>query len=193
MTSRERIDPVVTDRLILRNWRHGDREPFAALNADPEVMRHLPGVRTRAASDAMVDRLAAAIARDGYGLWAVEVADAGDFVGFTGMTAADATFPCAPAVEIGWRLARHAWGHGYATEAARACLEVAFDRLKLPELVSVTAPANVRSQAVMRRLGMTRDPSEDFDLPSAPGGRAVLYRLEAASWRRSLSEGGAAG
>jgi ribosomal-protein-alanine N-acetyltransferase len=170
-----------TERLVMRQWRPADREPFAALNADPEVMRYFPGILTRADSDAVVDRLAAALDREGYGLWALEIIETGEFIGFTGIQVPSFDAPFMPATEIGWRLARSAWGHGYATEAARAAADFAFTALGLDELLSFTTPANSRSQAVMRRIGMTRDPAGDFDHPRIPPGhplrRHVLYRL----------------
>ncbi|MDT0303785.1 GNAT family N-acetyltransferase [Streptomonospora wellingtoniae] len=172
-----------TARLLLRGWRAADREPFARLNADPAVMEHFPQVLTRRESDAAADRIAAHLAEHGFGLWAVEVAATGGFVGFTGLQRA--VFPAhfTPAVEVGWRLARHAWGRGYATEAARAAAAFGFDDCGLAEIVSFTVPANVRSRAVMRRLGMRHSSTDDFDHPSLPEGhplkRHVLYRLGA--------------
>lgn len=170
-----------TERLLLRQWRPQDREPFAELNADPEVMHHFPSVLDRAASDAVAERIEATIADLGYGFWAVE--DRGGFIGFVGLVPArfDAAFT--PATEIGWRLARHAWGHGYATEAARATVAYGFGPLGLPELVSFTAAGNTRSRAVMERLGMTHDADGDFGHPNVPANhvlrRHVLYRLAA--------------
>jgi ribosomal-protein-alanine N-acetyltransferase len=170
-----------TERLILREWRPGDREPFAAMNADPEVMRHFPAPLNRAESDAFIERMTAGLAERGYGLWAVEVRDTGELIGFTGLQPANFEAHFTPAVEIGWRLARSAWGHGYATEAARAAVVYGFGPGGLHEIMSWTVPANVRSQAVMRRLGMTHDPADDFDHPRIPAGsplrRHVLYRL----------------
>ena len=167
-----------TRRLVLRPWTDADREPFAAMGRDPEVMRYFPGLLDRAASDAFVDRCMQRFADCGWGLWVV---DEGGFRGFTGLNPAPDALPCAPAVEVGWRLARDAWGHGYATEAAQAALSYGFEELGLGEIVSFTATLNARSIAVMQRLGMTRDPSEDFDHPALPGGhplrRHVLYRL----------------
>ncbi|WP_310738109.1 GNAT family N-acetyltransferase [Microbispora sp. H10949] len=170
--------PIRTDRLVLRRWREEDKEPFAALNADPVVMEHFPATLTREESDTFVERIEAAFDERGFGLWAVE-AD-GVFIGFTGLQVPRFAAHFTPCVEIGWRLARSAWGHGYATEAARASLEHGFGTLGLTEVVSFTAVPNLRSQAVMRRLGMTRDPGEDFDHPVLPEGhplrRHVLYR-----------------
>lgn len=170
-----------TERLLLRRWRDGDLEPFAALNADPEVMEHFPAPLTRAESDALVARTEAAFDEVGYGLWAVEVKAWGAFVGFTGLVRQ--TFPAhfTPAVEVGWRLARSAWGHGYATEAATAALGYGFDVVGLDEIVSMTAAINVRSQRVMQRIGMSRDEGDDFVHPNLPADSPlqphVLYRL----------------
>ncbi len=167
-----------TERLLLRPWRDSDRDPWAALNADPEVMAHFPSVLTRVEADAAFDRISAAIDERGWGLWAVDID--GAFLGFTGLQPVPSDLPFAPALEVGWRLARSAWGHGYATEAAQAALEVAFEELKRDEVVSMTAATNERSRRVMERLGMTRDASDDFDHPRVPEGplrRHVLYRL----------------
>lgn len=172
---------VETERLLLREWREDDLEPFAALNADPVVMEHFPSTLTREASDALVDRINAHFAEHGYGLWALEVGDTGEFIGFTGL--AWQTYPAhfTPAVEVGWRLQRSAWGHGYASEAARAALAVGFENAGLDEIVSLTAVTNVRSQRVMQRIGMTRDPADDFLHPNVPDGHRVqphvLYRI----------------
>ena len=169
-----------TARLLLRQWREEDREPFAALNADPIVMEHFPSTMTRADSDAYVDRVMETIAERGWGTWAVEVIATREFIGFVGLNVPRFEAHFTPAVEIGWRLARRAWGHGYATEAARAVLAFAFDELELDEVVSFTTPANTRSRRVMERIGMTRDPADDFDHPNVTVERVkphVLYRL----------------
>ncbi|WP_037559233.1 GNAT family N-acetyltransferase [Spirillospora albida] len=172
-----------TQRLLLRQWRDTDREPFAAMNADPHVMEHFPAPLSRTDSDALADRAAAAIERDGWGLWALEIIETGAFIGFTGLNVPAYDAPFMPATEIGWRLARTAWGHGYATEAARAALAYAFGELALEEVVSFTTTGNHRSRAVMERIGMTRDPRDDFDHPLLPEGhplrRHVLYRITA--------------
>src|SRR4051794_9878260 len=133
-------------------------------------MEHFPSTLTRAASDALVERIRAQFDEHGYGLWAVEVRATGSFIGFTGL--AWQTFPAhfTPAVEVGWRLRRTAWGHGYASEAARAALEFGFTQVGLDEIVSMTAVTNVRSQRVMERIGMSRDPADDFDHPNVPEG-----------------------
>jgi ribosomal-protein-alanine N-acetyltransferase len=170
-----------TDRLLLRRWRDADREPFARLNADPKIVRLLPAPLTRAESDALVDRIEREFGERGFGLWAVEIVDGGRFAGFVGLHVPRFRAHFTPAVEIGWRLARDAWGRGYATEAARAALAFGFGTVGLEEIVSFTVPANARSRAVMERLGMTRDPADDFDHPALRAGHPlrphVLYRL----------------
>ncbi|MEO3782744.1 GNAT family N-acetyltransferase [Actinocorallia sp. B10E7] len=176
-----------TERLLVRRWREEDRGPFAELNADPEVMEHFPAALTRAESDATVDRLESRIQEDGFGFWALEVAGSGEFVGFTGMARTRFDSHFTPSVEIGWRLSRGSWGLGYASEAARAVLEYGFTEVGLDEIVSFTAVANLRSQAVMRRIGMVRDEDGDFEHPLVPEGHPlrlhVLYRLTAGRWK----------
>ncbi|MFG1612066.1 GNAT family N-acetyltransferase [Nonomuraea wenchangensis] len=175
-----------TARLLLRPWRPSDLEPFAALNADPSVMEHFPAILSRAESDRLAAASDDAIARQGWGRWALELQETGEFIGFTGLHRPAFEAPFLPAVEIAWRLSRRAWGHGYATEAATAALDFAFDRLGLEEVVSFTATVNTRSSAVMERLGMIHDPVGDFDHPVLPPGhrlrRHVLYRLTASHW-----------
>lgn len=152
---------IETPRLILRTWDERDRAPFAAMNSDPDVMHDLGGPIARAASDDKFDRFAAGFARDGVSRWVVENRD-GRFLGYTGVVFRAQHTPLGPHHEIGWRLVRDAWGHGYATEAAKAALADAFARVKLTEILSYTAPDNLRSQAVMARLNLQRDPSRDF-------------------------------
>jgi RimJ/RimL family protein N-acetyltransferase len=170
-----------TDRLLLRQWREPDLEPFARLNADPVVMEHFPAPQSRAESDAAARRFQTTIERDGYGLWALEVRGGDDFIGFVGLAVPRWDLPFMPCTEIGWRLARSAWGNGYATEAALAVLDCAFGTIGLDQVVSFTATTNLRSQRVMERIGMHRDPGEDFDHPALPEGhrlrRHVLYRI----------------
>jgi RimJ/RimL family protein N-acetyltransferase len=170
-----------TERLILRRWRDSDREPFARLNADPEVMRHFLRPLTREESDAFVDRIEARFVERRYGLWAVERREDAAFFGFTGLAYHDFEAPFTPCVEVGWRFDRLAWGHGYATEAAREALRVGFVEAGLDEIVSFTSPLNAASVRVMERIGMHRDPADDFDYPTIPVGhplrRHVLYRL----------------
>lgn len=172
---------LTTPRLLLRQWREADRAPFADLNADPEVMAHFPSLLTRAESDALAERIAAGLSEWGWGLWAVEVADTGEFAGFIGINRTLFEAPFTPAVEIGWRLARAHWGQGLATEGARAALDHGFGSLGLDEIVSFTVPGNRRSQRVMEKLGMHRDPADDFEHPSIAAGdplrRHLLYRL----------------
>lgn len=175
-----------TDRLLLRRWRDSDRDPFAALNADPIVMGHFPARLTRAESDAMVDRIEAGFRTRGFGNWAVEVSGVADFIGYVGLSVPSYDTPFMPAVEVGWRLDHRYWGKGYATEGARAALAFGFREAGLDEIVSFTVPANVRSWRVMERLGMTRDPADDFDHPMLPPGhplcRHVLYRLSRSAY-----------
>jgi RimJ/RimL family protein N-acetyltransferase len=170
-----------TERTVLRDWTDDDLEPFARLNADPEVMRYFPTTLTSAESNAMATRIRESLAGDGYGLWALEVPGVSTFCGFVGLNPVRFEAHFAPALEIGWRLDRPWWGHGYASESARACLDLAFGELGLDEVVSMTTTSNLRSQAVMQRLGMTRDPADDFDHPNIAVGnplrRHVLYRL----------------
>ena len=180
---------LATERLLMRRWRASDRAPFAALNADPEVMRHFPAPLTRRESDALAERIDDELGRRGWGLWALEERATGRFAGFTGLGRPAFDAPFMPAVEIGWRLARDAWGRGLATEAARAAAAFAFEDLGLEELVSFTVQHNERSRAVMARLGMRHDPAGDFDHPLVADRRLrrhVLYRLTAGEWR-SLS------
>jgi RimJ/RimL family protein N-acetyltransferase len=170
-----------TERLWMRRWRPEDREPFAALNADPRVVEFLPGPLTRAESDERAARIEAHFQEYGYGLWAVEVVGVAPFVGFVGLAVPRFDSPFMPCVEIGWRLAAEHWGRGYATEGARAALDFGFQRLSLDEIVSYTVPDNVRSRRVMEKIGMTHRSDEDFDHPLLPQGhrlrRHVLYRL----------------
>lgn len=168
-----------TDRLTLRRWRDSDLEPWATMNADPAVREHLGDLLTREQSHASVALFQAEFDQRGYGWWAVEVRDTGEFIGFAGLDQVDDDMPFT-GVEIGWRLARPAWGQGYATEAARKVLGHGFDVLGLSEILAVTTATNLRSQAVMRRIGMTRNPADDFDDPTAPEGPLrpnVLFRI----------------
>jgi RimJ/RimL family protein N-acetyltransferase len=186
----QRADTVLqTRRLILRDWRDEDVADFAALNADPAVGEFILGPLERAKSDALAARIRAGIAGRGWGLWAVEVAGGEPFIGFVGLAPIDFEAAFAPATEIGWRLARAAWGKGYATEAANGVLDHAFGTLGFDALVSITATINVRSRRVMERIGMQRDLAGDFDHPAIapehPLARHVLYRIAASEWRQS--------
>lgn len=173
---------IETPRLRLRRWRPADRAPFAALNADPRVMEYLPTALTREQSDAVAERIAAHFAEHGFGWWAAEIPGVAPFAGFIGIARPRFAAHFTPCVEIGWRLAAEHWGQGYATEGARAALAFGFERLGLAQIVSITVPENTRSRRVMEKLGMTRDPSEDFDHPLLPEGhrlrRHVLYRID---------------
>ncbi|TVO53475.1 GNAT family N-acetyltransferase [Denitromonas halophila] len=173
-----------TERLRLRQWRTTDRGPFAALNADPEVMAFFPSPLSRAASDALAARCAALIEARGWGFWACELKRTGEFIGFVGLHEPPAALPLSPCVEIGWRLALPFWGQGYASEAARGALAVGFEQLALSEIVSFTATINIRSRAVMSRLGMRQ--TGQFMHPSLADGSPLRahcwYRLSIAQW-----------
>jgi RimJ/RimL family protein N-acetyltransferase len=177
---------LTTPRLTLRQWRATDLEPFAALSADPAVMEFMPKRLTRAESDAFVERAAADLGTRGWGLWAVEVRESRAFAGCVGLNVPSFRAHFTPCVEIAWRLGAACWGRGFATEAAREVLRCAFERLALTEVVAFTVPANVRSRAVMERLGMRHDPADDFAHPRLPADhplcRHVLYRLAAPDW-----------
>jgi ribosomal-protein-alanine N-acetyltransferase len=182
---------LTTPRLRLRPWRESDLAPFAAMNADPLVMEHFPAVQAREESDAFARRAMALIERQGWGHWALEVAGGEPFIGFAGLSVKTFEAPFTPCTEVGWRLARGAWGHGFATEAAKAAVAFGFSELRLAEIVSYTTLRNSRSIAVMERLGMRRD--IEFDHPLIPEGipqrRHVLYRLPAPSMRGVGGEG----
>ncbi|MCA9661079.1 MAG: GNAT family N-acetyltransferase [Myxococcales bacterium] len=183
-----------TARLRLRPWSDDDLAPFAAMSADPEVMEHMPARLSRAQSDDLAAKIRGHMRERGFGLWAVELLRPAPapFVGFVGLSVPHFDAPFTPCVEIGWRLARAHWGRGYATEGARAALAYGFGALALAEIVSFTTPRNLRSIAVMERLGMVRDPAEDFDHPRLPAAhplaRHVLYRLSRARWAATQAE-----
>jgi RimJ/RimL family protein N-acetyltransferase len=182
------IVEVDTARLRLRQWRESDREPFAALNADPAVMEFFLSPLSRESSDASIDAWQSQLASRGWSNWALELKASGELLGFTGLSIPRRVLPFSPCVEVGWRLARKHWGQGYATEAARAALEVGFARLDLREIVSFTTVGNVRSRAVMERIGM-RDARQDFEYPGFPEGhplrRHCLYRIAREEWAQS--------
>ena len=187
--------PVLTTaRLRLHTWSDEDAEGLYRLSTDPEVMRHFPGMPTREQIAELVERQRDNLSNGRPGLFAVTVGPAVEpvatpdgFIGFVGLATPTFPAPFMPCVEIGWRLATKAWGHGYATEAGRAVLHHGFRTLGLPEIVSFTAVVNEPSIAVMRRLGMRHDPDGDFDHPRVPEGhpvrRHVLYRLRADEWQ----------
>jgi RimJ/RimL family protein N-acetyltransferase len=174
------VTELRTPRLVLRAWRAADREPFAAMNADPRVMEHFPAALTRDESDALADRIEAHFAEHGFSLWALEIPGVAPFGGFVGLAVPRFTAHFTPCVEIGWRLDASVWGRGYATEAARVVLAYGFEQLGLEEIVSFTTEKNMRSRRVMERIGMRHDPADDFDHPALdahdPLRRHVLYR-----------------
>ena len=174
-----------TERLWLRQWCAADREPFAALNADPKVMEFFPALLNHTESEAMANRCQTLIAERGWGLWAVETRTTQEFIGFVGLHTPAPELPFAPCVEVGWRLAAKHWGKGFATEAARATLRVGFNQLGLPDIVSFTPVGNIRSRAVMERLGML-ETKENFAHPNVPVDSMLrthcLYRLSRGRW-----------
>ena len=169
-----------TDRLILRNWKDEDLEPFADLNGDPDVMEFFPNVLSRAQSDQLAGTIRDKIELEGWGPWAVELKATGEFIGVVGLQRSESNLPFHPCVEVAWRLARKHWNKGYASEAAKASLNYASSVLNLTDVVSFTAKANVRSQTVMKKIGMCSDGYE-FDHPGVPSDsplcRHVLYKI----------------
>ncbi|GIF12094.1 GNAT family N-acetyltransferase [Actinoplanes teichomyceticus] len=175
-----RTPELVTARLRLRQWTDADLAGWAAMNADPRVREFFPGALTREQAAASLDHFRAGLAARGWGWWAVEVTATGEFIGMAGLDPVDDDVPVT-GVEAGWRLAAPAWGHGYATEAARAVLDHGFRVLRLPEILAITVAGNARSRAVMERLGMVHDRSADFDdrtVPPGPLRPSVVYRLK---------------
>lgn len=172
---------IETERVLLRKWEKRDREPFMHMNADPRVMEFFPACLSSAESDLLVDRMEEHIREHGFGLWAAELRDERQFIGFLGLSVPKFEAHFTPCVEIGWRLAAAYWGRGLAIEGAKAVARHAFEVLKLDAFVSFTVPANLRSRRVMEKIGMTHDLSDDFDHPNLPEGhplrRHVLYRL----------------
>jgi RimJ/RimL family protein N-acetyltransferase len=186
-----RAPELRTERLLLRRWLSTDLEPYAALNADPQVREHFPSTMTRRECEAEIAIFEERFDEHGYGLWAVEVPGVAPCIGFIGLNLTTFDAPFTPAVEVGWRLARKYWGEGYASEGARAALHFGFETIGLDEIVSFTTPANVRSWAVMERIGMSRDPSDDFENPNVAVGHPmrphVLYRISRVTSDGSLS------
>jgi RimJ/RimL family protein N-acetyltransferase len=176
---------------VLRPFTDVDRDSFFELNTHPLVVESLGSSPSRDESDAMVERYGEELGREGWGFWAVEVAGGAPFAGMVGLHRVNPALPCAPAVEVGWRLHPDHWGHGYATEAASASLDFGFGEAGLDEIVAFTTTVNTRSQAVMSRIGMTHDVGGDFDHPSLPEGsplrRQVLYRISAPDDARSVA------
>lgn len=175
------IASLETERLILRQWRPADREPFACMNADPAVMEFFPACLSRSESHQGVDRIERHFHERGFGLFAAELRRDRVFIGFIGLNVPRFVAHFTPCVEIGWRLAAAYWGQGLATEGARTVLSHGFESLALDEIIAFTVPGNVRSRRVMEKLSMTHDPVDDFDHPDLAEGhpmrRHVLYRL----------------
>lgn len=182
------IYELETERLRLRLWTEADKAPFAKLNGSEQVMEYFPSTLSKIESDELAERIASGIKRNGWGLWAVEVKNKHPFIGFVGLNEPTYELPFGPCVEVGWRLDTPYWGEGYATEAARAAVAFGFQTLALEKMVSFTALVNERSQAVMRRLNMTRA-SETFLHPKVPAGHKLqehcLYELSREDWQAS--------
>jgi len=180
-----------TERLVLRHWRKPDRQPFARLNADARVMEFLPGILSEQESNSLVDQIEAHFQQHGFGLYAAELRSDSRFIDFIGLSVPTFSAAFTPCVEIGWRLAVEYWGQGLATEGAREIVRYGFEELNLKELVSFTVPANAQSLSVMKNLGMTHDPHDDFDHPRLPVGHPlrwhVLYRLSRSAWSLTSS------
>jgi len=185
-TSTVKFGVLATSRLRLRLWRDEDLEPYADLNADPRVREFFPSLQTRQESADSMQFIRDHWQRRGFGLWAVEVLGGAPFIGFIGLSVPPFDAPFMPCVELGYRLAFEHWGHGYATEGSRAAITFGFATLGLPEIVAMTTVSNERSRRVMERLGMRRNPADDFDHPNIVAGhplrRHVLYRLTATEW-----------
>jgi ribosomal-protein-alanine N-acetyltransferase len=186
-----------TERLRLRRWEDRDRQPFAGLNADPVVMEFFPATLSSADSDAFVDRIETCFEQHRFGLWAVDLLETEEFIGYVGLWPATFDAHFTPAIEVGWRLASRFWGSGLAPEGARAAIADGFDRLGVDEIVSLTAAINHRSRRVMEKLSMTHDPLDDFEHPALPVGHPlrphVLYRVSPARAMRSGGPVSAAG
>jgi RimJ/RimL family protein N-acetyltransferase len=169
-----------TERITLREWKDSDFAPFAAMNADAEVMRYFPGTSTKEESDNLARKFINHFAEHGFGLFATELKSTGEFIGFVGLNIPNFEAHFTPCVEIGWRLAKEHWNKGYATEAALAVIQYGFGELELKEIVSFTAVQNTPSRKVMEKIGMVHNPADDFDHPKLEAGhwllRHVLYR-----------------
>ena len=192
MTTLAPTPRLITDRLLMREWLDSDRAPYAALNGDAEVMRHFPSMLTPQQSDEMIERMVASWRDRGHGLWAVERQDTMEFIGFVGLAAPAWQASFTPCVEVGWRLAKQYWGHGFAPEAAHAALAWGFENVDLPgdEILSFTTQANLNSRRVMEKIGMTYDPDDDFDHPLLPDWvdrRHVRYRINRRQFAESMA------
>jgi RimJ/RimL family protein N-acetyltransferase len=183
------IHQLETPRLLLRQWQADDREPFARMSADPEVMRWFPALLSRAESDAVADRISGLIESRRWGFWAVEIKSSRAFAGFVGLHRPIDEMPFSPCVEIGWRLSRAAWGQGIATEAAYRALAFGFHTLALTEIVSFAVVQNLRSIAVMQRLGMMAD-ADTFMHPGLPDDSPLrehcLYRISRETFEQTV-------
>jgi RimJ/RimL family protein N-acetyltransferase len=177
---------LLTSRLTLRSWRDSDRQPFAEMSEDADVMEHVRPLATRDACDAWIDFQISHQSSQGFCLWALESRASGVFVGAAGLLRVSFTAHFTPAVETGWRLARPFWGQGLAVEAAQAALRFGFEEIRLTEVVAHASVRNDRSRRVMAKLGMSHDDADDFDRPGIPEGdalrRQVLYRLTRDAW-----------
>ncbi len=188
------IFEILTERLILRELRTSDLGVLVRMNADPQAMEYFPGILSREETDAMAGRVREHWKKHGFGWWAVERREDGEFLGLTGLSHPRFEAHFTPCVEIGWRLAAPYWGKGYATEAATTALRLGFERLGLDEIVSFTVPQNRRSRRVMEKLGMSRSEADDFDHPNVPEHhplrRHVLYRIQQMAWAQSSGRAG---
>ncbi|HEV8053187.1 MAG TPA: GNAT family N-acetyltransferase [Parachlamydiaceae bacterium] len=184
------IKPIIeTNRLILRHWQQEDLEHFVAMNSDPHVMEHFPALKSFDESLKEYHAIAEHFEKNGYGCWAVSEVNKAEFIGFIGLRYIDFLAAFTPTVEVGWRLKYEYWGKGYATEGAKASLNYGFEILRLPEIISFTSTQNLRSRAVMERIGMQPCPNNDFDHPKLPDGhplrRHIFYRVYRDEWKKS--------
>jgi RimJ/RimL family protein N-acetyltransferase len=186
----ERIRTLESARLLMREWRDEDLPAFARMCADPRVMRYFPDTLSRLESAALIGRIRGDFAELGFGLWALERKDTGEFIGFTGLGVVNFKAPFTPAIEIAWRLAYEHWGLGFASEAAWTALGCGFERLELDQIVALTARSNEPSQKVMQAIGMITDPQDDFAHPLLPPDDPlqahVLYRISRQQWLDTL-------
>ncbi len=185
--------PIIkTKRLILRQWRDQDLEPYAKLNADPRVMELFPAIWTREESEASLQSARNHIEKYGWGKWAVSLRETDEFIGRIGLEEVGFQAPFSPNIELGYRIVYQHWGKGYALEGARAAVEYGFRRLNLKEIVAFTPIQNLRSQIVMQRIGMHHNPKDDFDHPKLPKehklNRHVLCRLKSSEWEKLVNE-----
>lgn len=185
--------PLETSRLVLRRWHISDIQPFAEMNSDPQVMEFFPRTATFEQTATMVHTIETAFAEDDFGLWAVTLKDTGKFIGMVGLCKPKFEAHFTPCVEVGWRLDKHYWGKGFASEAAEEALRDGFERIGLTEIVSMTSMLNERSMRVMERIKMTRNPEDDFEHPLVQDGHPlkphVLYRLTKADWEAQKRSG----